>query len=165
MQINWYISTSILINVGGDMESLLKITDAASLALHTMVLLASAPDEVVTTGDIAESLRASEAHLSKVLQRLNKAGLVKSVRGPQGGFKLAKKPEAITLLDIYEAMEGPLITSTCLLGTPMCVGPICMLGSLLSTVNTEVKDYFENTQLDKLVGILCISGRSEGFDA
>ena len=147
------------------MESLLKITDAASLALHAMVLLAATPDEVVSTSDLAVSLRASEAHLSKVLQRLNKAGLVDSVRGPRGGFKLAKDPRKITLLDIYEAMEGPLITSTCLLGTPMCVGPTCVLGHLLTNVNAEVKHYLEKTRLNKMVGILCISKRSEGFDA
>ncbi len=147
------------------MQSLLKISDAASLALHTMVLLAASPDDVVSTGEIAQNLRASEAHLSKVLQRLAKAGLVKSVRGPKGGFKLGRDPKDITLLDVYETMEGPLVTSTCLMETPVCVGPTCVLGSLLNTVNSVVKDYLESKKLHNMIGILCISGRSGEFDA
>jgi Rrf2 family protein len=145
-------------------HNVLRISDAASLAMHTMVLLASTPEDVVSTGEIAEVLRASEAHLSKILQRLSKAGLVKSTRGPSGGFKLAKEPEEICLLEVYEAMDGPLPESACLLDTPICVGPDCVLGGILKGIGDELKKYLGKTSLDGLIGTLCITREGDGFD-
>ena len=147
------------------MENILRISDAASLALHTMVLLAATQDEVVSNKDIANTLRASEAHLSKVLQRLAKAGLVKSTRGPHGGFRIAKEPSEITLLDIYEAIEGPLISSSCLLVSPVCIDNKCILGSLLKTMNGRIRQQLAGTRLAKLAGTICVSGKIGGFNA
>ena len=70
------------------MSGSLKISEAASLALHTMVYLAGDPSAHYPAGRLAEALCVSEAHLAKVLQRLVKAGMLVSVRGPKGGFRL-----------------------------------------------------------------------------
>ena len=121
--------------------------------MHTMVLLASKPVRMLSTKEIAAVLGASEAHLSKVLQRLAKVGLVKSVRGPRGGFALGKGGDEIFLLHVYEAIEGPLESSNCLLGAPVCEDKECILGGLLKTVNKEVKDYMESTKLSDLVTV------------
>ncbi|MCF8064724.1 MAG: Rrf2 family transcriptional regulator [Desulfarculaceae bacterium] len=131
------------------MQQLLKISEAASLALHTMGLLASRPGEQVPTRELAARLKVSEAHLAKVMQRLGRAGLVRSQRGPKGGFALERNPEDITLLEVYEATEGPLRERRCLLGKPMCNGN-CILGGLLERVGDEVRDYFSQTRLSDL---------------
>lgn len=131
------------------MSNVLKISDAASLALHTMVLLAADPHKTLTTKDIAGVLKASEAHLAKVLQRLGRAGLVSSQRGPRGGFTLGRDSAQITLLAIYEAVEGPLEIPTCLLSKPVCGGH-CILGGLLSRLGGEVASYFGQTRLSDL---------------
>lgn len=131
------------------MQHLLKISEAASLALHTMGLLASRPGEQVSTRELAARLKVSEAHLAKVMQRLGRAGLVRSQRGPKGGFALQRNPEDITLLEVYEATEGPLQERRCLLGNPMCSGN-CILGGLLERVGDEVRDYFSQTRLSDL---------------
>ena len=78
------------------MTNLLRISDAASLGLHTMGLLAGRSTRL-STQEIARSLGASEHHLAKVMQRLAKMGLVVSTRGPQGGFVLSRPPAEITL--------------------------------------------------------------------
>jgi len=139
------------------MANVLKVSEAASLALHAMVLLA-ARDEVVSTGEIASTLRVSVAHLSKVLQRLARVGLVRSIRGPKGGFILGKASEEITLLDVYEAIEGPLVPSNCLLNTPVCSGERCILGGLLETVNEQVREYLAGTRLSELDNVYHKSG-------
>lgn len=131
------------------MQHLLKISEAASLALHTMGLLASRPGEQVSTRELAGRLKVSEAHLAKVMQRLGRAGLVRSQRGPKGGFALQRNPEDITLLEVYEATEGPLQERRCLLGNPMCSGN-CILGGLLERVGDEVRGYFSQTRLSDL---------------
>jgi Rrf2 family protein len=135
------------------MRQLLRISEAASLALHTTVLMAAKSDELLSTKFISDTLNVSENHLSKVLQRLTRAGIVKPVRGPRGGFQLANSGERISLLEVYEAIEGPLTGEKCLLNYPRCDGTMCILGDLLATVHHQVKDYFENTKLSDLVEI------------
>jgi Rrf2 family protein len=133
------------------MNSILKISEAASLALHTMQHLAGNNDHQVTNRELATVLGASEAHLSKVLQRLAKVGLVHSVRGPKGGFTLGPRGGDVTLLEVYEAIDGPLSTSGCLLGHPVCRGEnYCMLGGLVASLNRQVKDYLKGMTLAAL---------------
>lgn len=140
------------------MANVLKFSDAASLAMHAMVLLAKEPATVHSTHDIAGRLQVSEAHLSKVLQRLCRGGLVRSERGPKGGFQLEHPERDVSLLDVFEAIEGRLEPSVCLLGTRSCTGLDCILGSLLRGVDAEVRDHLEKTRLSQLTGIY---GRNE----
>jgi len=134
------------------MSSAFKISEAASLALHTMVLFAARPDELFSTRQIASILGVSEAHLAKVLQRLARAGLARSIRGPKGGFALGKDAEQITLLDVYEVIEGPLESRNCLLATRICNGKRCIFGGLLQTVDEHIRRYMAETRLPELTG-------------
>lgn len=129
------------------MKTILKISDAVSLALHATVLLASIQAKRLSNRQIASELRASEAHLSKVLQRLAKVGLVKSIRGPKGGFMLGKPNEKISLLDVYEAIEGPLFSTHCLLDIKICGERKCIFGGLLKKVDMQAHDYLSSTSL------------------
>jgi Rrf2 family protein len=121
------------------MQTALRISDAAALAFHAMAFLAEHSNDLTTTGNIASTLKVSEAHLSKVLQRLTKDGLVRSIRGPGGGFTLAKQRDKITLLEVFESIEGPLELSDCLFGNSECVGENCMFGELINSVNHQLK--------------------------
>lgn len=132
------------------MPRLLRISEATSLALHTMVLLAANQERLRSTKAIASALDVSEAHLAKVLQRLARVGLVRSTRGPNGGFALDSHPDEVTLLEVYEAIEGPLVPTDCLLAVPVCGDNGCILGDLLETVNKQVKDYLAGTTLSRL---------------
>jgi len=135
------------------MASVLKVSDAAALGLHAMALLATKPDRRLPNPHIASVLHSSAAHLSKVLQRLAKAGLVRATRGPKGGFQLAPGGESLTLLQVYEAIEGPLAPQDCLLGSPICNGRHCIFGELLGRVNREVREYLAGTRLSDLTAV------------
>jgi Rrf2 family protein len=147
----WYINTRIP-DKGKKMDNVLRISEASSLAMHAAALLAEEPDRSLSTREIAENLKASEAHLSKVLQRLTRAGIVKPIRGPKGGYMLGKAAEDITLLDIYEEIEGPIPRTYCLMKEPVCRGKDCILGGLLKSVNKEVRDYLSRTRLSDFNG-------------
>ena len=134
------------------MPGLLKISEAASLALHTMALLAADTTRTRSTRQMAQRLGVSEAHLAKVLQRLGRAGLVRSQRGPGGGFTLGKNSGDIALLEVYEVTDGPLDTGGCLFSKPRCNGS-CILGGLVAKVATEARDYLANTTLDDLTHV------------
>ncbi len=75
------------------MGNIVKISDAVALGIHAATLLAVVPGKSYTTRAMADGLGVSEAHLAKVMQRLSRAGIVVSRRGPKGGFVLAKAPE------------------------------------------------------------------------
>jgi len=131
---------------------ILNITEAANLALHSLVFLANNRENwPISTARAAAPFGASEAHLNKVFQRLNKAGLVGSVRGPRGGFLLAREPGEITLLEIFEAMDGPLPREHCLLGNEACTFGSCIFGSLLPAIHGMVSDHFSGTTLADLM--------------
>jgi len=130
---------------------LVQTSEAASLGLHAAVLLAADPEERLTVPDMAEALGASEAHLSKVMQTLARAGIVSSVRGPHGGFQLARAADQVSLLNVYEAIEGPVEQSTCPFGRPVCGRHACIFGGFLSEFDNRFRKYLAETTLDQLV--------------
>jgi Rrf2 family protein len=129
------------------MAGLVKVSAAASLGLHAAMLLARAGTSLVRTRDLGERIGASQAHLVKVLQSLTRAGLVETERGPRGGARLARPAGEITLLQVYEAVEGPLEASECLLERPVCDGTCCMVGKTLYRMNQEVRQHLARTSL------------------
>lgn len=142
------------------MSSIVKITGAASLALHAMSHLAvKNEDGMISTREVAEAFQCSEDHLKKVVQRLVRAGVVKTVRGPRGGIALARPANKITLLEIFEAMEGPLDTNNCILGSPVCNYTECILGGLTESLNKQAKSYLSKTKLSQLAKR--VSGQQE----
>jgi len=126
----------------------LRMSEAASLALHAMRVLADAQaGDHLTTHEIATALSVSETHLSKVLQRLVRGGLVTSVRGPKGGFALARDANKVAMIEVYEMIEGPLVPEKCFLGHDVCPKGECMFGGLIETINTLAREHLERTTL------------------
>lgn len=68
----------------------------------------------LTIREIAERQRISTSYLEQILNRLGRAGILESVRGPGGGYLLARKPEEITIGDVVRVLEGPIALSHCL---------------------------------------------------
>jgi Rrf2 family protein len=134
------------------MANILRISEAASLAIHALVLVAEREtNEPVNASKIAQWLSASEAHLAKIFQWLAKGGLVTSQRGPKGGFKLAKDPAQISLLDIIVAIDGPFPTSTCLLGRSPCRPACRLIGTLMEQIHAEVLEGFSKITIKSLL--------------
>lgn len=132
------------------MADILKVSDATALALHSLVHLARVPEQQETTANIALIFKVSRHHLAKVHQRLSRAGIIRSSRGPAGGVLLARDPREITLLEIYEVMEGKMLCKPCLFGNDACPRGKCVLGRLLPGLAEQVKDFFSKTTLAEL---------------
>jgi len=141
-------------------NKVLKISEAATLAMHAMLILVQNPGKLISTHQIADTLKVSEAHLSKVLQRLSKSGYVTSIRGPGGGFSLARNPDEVSLLEIFEEIEGPLQDSGCLFAKPVCDGVSCMFGGMLQKVSAQVRQCLEETKLTKIANTRIATERS-----
>ncbi|HUT54358.1 MAG TPA: Rrf2 family transcriptional regulator [bacterium] len=150
------------------MARIWKISEGAALAVHAVVLLAAAGERILTTGEMARRLEASEAHLNKVLQRLAKGGLVKGSRGPRGGFRLNRPADEITLLTVYELIEGPIESGACAFGVPVCGGKRCVLGGLMETMANQAREYLGQTRVSEMADIFsginreCVAGPGQG---
>lgn len=131
------------------MSSVLKVSDAAAIGLHAMVLLATRPDKLMSNHNIAATLKVSPAHLSKVLQRLSHAGMVRATRGPGGGFAITTAGAKKSLLDVFEAIEGPMRPHDCLLENSVCGGKNCIFGNVLRNMNREAQQYLSKTRLNQ----------------
>ncbi len=127
-----------------------RISDATILGLHAMAILTADLKRSFSVKEIASYLKVSENHLSKVLQRLAKAGYVNSVRGPSGGFSAARKASQISLLELYELIEGPIPVSGCLLGTPRCRAKTCRLNDFLRDIGSQMEKFLAKTKLSQL---------------
>lgn len=131
------------------MNGIVKFSEAASIALHAMALLSASPERALTSHEMAERLPVSQNHLAKVLQRLAKAGLVDSIRGPRGGFLLRGEARQTTLLRVYEAVEGRLELASCLFPDAQnCTD--CILGDTVQEANRLVRDRLARTPLSAL---------------
>lgn len=127
----------------------IPISDAASLAIHSIAYIA-ARQEPSSVHDISRRLEVSEFHLSKVLQRLSKRGLVRSSRGPGGGFTLAGNADSITLMDVYEAIEGTLEDHPCLMRKKTCDSKSCILGDTMHAMHTLFKKRLISTRISDI---------------
>jgi len=132
------------------MSSLLKISEAASIALHAMIELAKNQDKLVSVKEISAKFNVSANHLSKIMQRLNKAGFIESIKGFNGGFRLSLSPNEINFLQIYELFDGKIKDSNCILADNKC-GKNCIFGDLVSSINNQVKEKFVKTKLSDFV--------------
>ncbi|MBW2732002.1 MAG: Rrf2 family transcriptional regulator [Deltaproteobacteria bacterium] len=128
---------------------MLRFSEGINLAVHALGYLAAQEGKAATVATIAESLEVSRDHLSKVLQRLSKVRMVSAQRGPKGGYVLAQKSSAITLLDVFEALEGPWHEPHCLLGGNIC-GGACVLHQLTGEVHQQVREKLDSTTLADL---------------
>ena len=128
------------------MADMLRLSEATALGLHAMTIVAE-QEKAISVVDAAKQLNASSAHLSKVMQRLAKAGLLRAKRGPNGGYTLARPAAEISLLEIYETLEGPIRQDGCLFEAPVCQRVHCILGGLVERVRTQVHDHFRTTTL------------------
>ena len=133
------------------MAGALRISEATSLAFHSMVFIAQNGEKRATTKKIADVFGVSAHHLAKVHQHLVTAGLLSGTRGPNGGFSLKKPPDQISLLHIYEAIEGPFVPRKCLFDQPLCGRTNCIFGGLIHSVNAQIADYFKKTMLAELI--------------
>ncbi len=132
------------------MAKILQLSEAASLALHSMVLIAQSNDHV-NVNKLAERIGASRNHLAKVLQQLVKYNYLKSVRGPSGGFILNKPASEITILNIYEAIEGEIYSPECPLDKPVCPFDKCLMGNLVKDMTNQFKNHFQNHTLEDFI--------------
>ena len=98
----------------------MQLNQATDYAFRVVLHLAAAPEHIVSGQIIAEQQNVPPQFLQKIMRSLTKAGLVRSHRGAEGGYELARPAKAITLLNVIEAMEGAVSLNRCLADQNAC---------------------------------------------
>lgn len=84
----------------------MRLSRASAVGVYACVHLAQADDPPIQAGRVAEAIGQHPDYLIKILQRLTRDGILTSIRGPSGGFRLARPADEISLLQIVEAIDG-----------------------------------------------------------
>jgi Rrf2 family nitric oxide-sensitive transcriptional repressor len=129
------------------MAKLINLTESTLIALHSLILIVKKTPDKISSRFIAKAIGASENTIAKVMQRLVKEKLVRSERGPYGGFTLNKPPGEISFMDIFEAIEGKLDTKTCPFNHDKCTFKKCIFGNYINKISGEMKEHFSNRTL------------------
>ena len=126
-----------------------KLTDYATLVL---TVLAARPGDVLSAPDLAEHAGLEAPTVAKVLKPLAQAGLVEGFRGANGGYRLARDPAAINLVEIVEAMEGPLGMTECSLHDGQCgIDQSCGVRANWRRINDVVADALRGVSLAEML--------------
>ena len=128
------------------MSKIFALSEASSIAIHSMVLIARSGNGINAV-KIAEITGFSKNHIAKVLQRLVKNDVLKSVRGPSGGFSMKMDPKNVSLLDIYQLIEGQLDVGDCPLSYDLCGFDRCLMGTVVNRLTAEFKKFLSEQTL------------------
>jgi Rrf2 family protein len=130
------------------MSKIVSLSEAASIAIHAMILV-SKSNKYLNVIKITELTGSSKHHVAKVMQQLVKNQYLDSFRGPSGGFILKKKPQEISLLDIYETIEGKIEISICPMKNQVCPLGKCFMNNLTNDMTLKFINYLRDQTLDK----------------
>lgn len=108
-------------------------------------------DGAVATRMLAEDEDVSYQLACKLMQKLHGAGLVQSDMGPRGGYRLSRSPEEIAILDVIEAVQGPLRLNRCLLRDGLCSRQgSCPVREKMQQLQEQMDGYLGSVTLGEL---------------
>jgi Rrf2 family protein len=131
---------------------MMELTRKGEYAIRGIIYLAQQPQgKVSLLSEIAVAAEVPQTFLAKIFQSFAKLGLVNSSRGTGGGFTLGRPATAITLREVVEAVEGPIIPNRCLMGSGVCDrGGYCNVHPVWRNVQTQVVSILDAVTIEEL---------------
>ena len=133
----------------------MRIRRQADYATRAISYLASAEKgKYVATSQVANEQQIPPAFLAKIILQLSIAGLIKTSRGARGGITLARDAEQITLLDVLQAIDGPIQLNVCVEDQGDCAFEgNCPLQSVWCDIQNELTSKLRNTNFTQLIAV------------
>lgn len=126
----------------------MKVTKSTAYALHALMYMVRHNTQLpTTTATVAKAEGIPSDYLAKIFQQLVKAGMVKAVRGRKRGYTFARPPEDISLLELFEVVEGSRLFDDCFLRHCDCGGTTenCRIFSIWVNTTRQIKDLLGGT--------------------
>ncbi|WP_309093038.1 Rrf2 family transcriptional regulator [Phenylobacterium sp.] len=135
----------------------MRLSTKGRYAVMAMADLARREGEAaraVALADIAARQEISLSYLEQLFARLRRKGLVKSARGPGGGYRLARSPDATTIAEIVHAVDEPLRATRCNHPGKGCMvkGERCLTHDLWADLGRQIEDYLSSVSLADVIG-------------
>ena len=133
----------------------MQITRQADYALRTVLHLSRlAQDERASTSQIAREQRIPSSFLAKIISQLTIAGFLQTARGARGGVSMACSPSDVTMLQVIEAIDGPIWLNLCLSDPENCpFGDDCPIRSVWCEVQAALIERLKKTTFGDLLTI------------
>jgi Rrf2 family protein len=131
----------------------MRISTRGRYALKMMIEFAKHPDTTTKINQVSRSQHISEKYLEQIVSTLTKAGFVKSIRGAQGGYLLARKPSEYSVGEILRLTEGSLAPVACLDddSEPCDLACACVSRSVFRKIEDAVNQVVDNISLEDLL--------------
>lgn len=131
----------------------MQITRQADYALRAMLYLSKLEANIrAATSQIADEQQIPPSFLAKIISQLSIAGLISTSRGARGGVSLARPAEEISLLDVVEAIDGPISLNVCSHSAGVCpFGEDCPIQPIWSDAQIELVNRLKSTTFGQLV--------------
>lgn len=128
-------------------------SNACDYAIRAAVHLAGHPDTLVPLKDITREENIPTPFVGKILQALVRDDILRSVRGPHGGYALAHPPDQISLLMVVRAVDGTKALDGCVVGLGQCSADMpCPLHDAFTPVRASIRGCLETTTLADMIG-------------
>lgn len=133
---------------------MLRISKLTDYAIVILAVLAGEPGRLRTATALAECTHIAAPTASKLLKRLQRAGLVSSARGLHGGYQLARPATQISAAAILDALEGPVALTDCSAGHGHCgIERTCLVGQGWQRLNHAIRRSLHEVSLAQLAGL------------
>jgi len=130
----------------------MQITRQADYAIRAILYLAQlGPDEKASTSQIAEEKDIPLSFLAKIIAQLSVAGLLQTMRGARGGVTLARPAKDINLLEVVEAIDGPIQINECVNDSYQCSQHGCPMRGIWQDTQADLVNRLRNSTFDKFV--------------
>jgi Rrf2 family protein len=138
----------------------MQITRQADYAVRAMIYLSDlGPDQRAATSQIAEVKEIPPSFLAKIVSQLSVAGLLQTSRGARGGVSLAKPADQISLLDVVEAIDGPILLNECVADHSLCsFGETCPMQPVWCDAQRDLVTRLDNTNFAQISHELPVAG-------
>lgn len=131
----------------------MQITRQADYAVRAVLYLARlGTDHRAATSQIAQEQQIPPSFLAKIVSQLSVAGLLQTSRGARGGVSLARSPEDISLLEVVEAIDGPIMLNECVSGNGVCTfGDTCPMRPVWCDAQAELVQHLRGTNFSQFL--------------
>jgi FeS assembly SUF system regulator len=134
---------------------MLKLGKLADYGTMIMTILAADPERLYPTQELADRAHVAAPTVAKLLKLLTKAGLVESLRGAHGGYKLARPAAGITVADVIAAIDGPIALTQCSVHKGACaIESFCGVRTNWRLINQTVRHALEAVSLAQMAAPL-----------
>jgi len=132
---------------------MVRISKTVEYALVAIQHMANHRSELVSARDLAVHFELPAGLVAKILQRLATAGMLESEQGVRGGYRLARDPDAISFLELSEAVEGPFRPAACDTdGAGSCErSDVCTVAGPVHTLSARIVDLLAQTKVGSLL--------------